>query len=85
VCFFYSLDLALLKISMCRWDMFSLVDCEKLSDAVIVCVLKLLCLSLAEIWWHSFILGLGVFVTDLFGFDCKGQQQQQKIGGAFAE
>jgi hypothetical protein len=46
--------------------------------------LKLLCLSLAEIWWHSFILGLGVFVTDLFGFDCKGQQQQ-KIGGAFAE
>jgi arginine exporter protein ArgO len=80
------LDFALLKISMCRWDMFSLLDCEKLSDAVFVCVcvLKLLCLSLAEIWLYSFILGLGVFVTDLFGFDCKGQQQQQKIGGAFA-
>lgn len=40
MCFFYSLDLALLKISMCRWDMFSLLDCEKLSDAVIVCVFE---------------------------------------------
>jgi hypothetical protein len=63
--------------------MFSLLDCEKLSDAFIVCVLKLLFLSLAQIWRYSFILGLWVFVTDLFGFDCKGQQQQ--IGGAFAE
>jgi hypothetical protein len=43
------LDFALLKISMCRWDMFSLLDCEKLSDAFIVCVFKLLCLSLVEI------------------------------------